>query len=149
MFLLQNGEILPVKLITWSSVGMTLGFLFLTIVFLTCLRAASSNKTSIVSNGAAALFIAHLVFILGINQADNPVTLTSLQLLISENAHFPSKLHKKRHAKIHTRLVSSLLFAVVQFNNNNNLIIVHLWYTLLVACDCWSYTVIKIEKIGY
>lgn len=73
----QNGEILPVKLITWSSVGVTLGFLFLTIVFITCLRAASSNKTSIINNGAAALFIAHLVFILGINQADNPVTLTS------------------------------------------------------------------------
>ncbi len=28
-----------------------------------------------------------------------------------------------------------LLFAIVQFNNNNNLIIVHLWYTLLVACS--------------
>lgn len=74
---LQNGEILPVKLITWSSVGVTLGFLFLTIVFLTCLRATSSNKTSIVNNGAAALFIADLVFILGINQADNAVTHSS------------------------------------------------------------------------
>ncbi len=28
-----------------------------------------------------------------------------------------------------------LLFAIVQFNNNNNWVIVHLWYTLLVACD--------------
>uniref|UniRef100_A0A8C2IY92 Cadherin, EGF LAG seven-pass G-type receptor 2 n=1 Tax=Cyprinus carpio TaxID=7962 RepID=A0A8C2IY92_CYPCA len=65
---ISRREILPVKLITWSSVGVTLGFLFLTIVFLTCLRAASSNKTSIVINGSAALFIAHLVFILGINQ---------------------------------------------------------------------------------
>uniref|UniRef100_A0A8C1NNH8 Cadherin, EGF LAG seven-pass G-type receptor 2 n=1 Tax=Cyprinus carpio TaxID=7962 RepID=A0A8C1NNH8_CYPCA len=65
---ISRREILPVKLITWSSVGVTLGFLFLTIVFLTCLRAASSNKTSIVINGSAALFTAHLVFILGINQ---------------------------------------------------------------------------------
>uniref|UniRef100_A0A9J8CP41 Cadherin EGF LAG seven-pass G-type receptor 2 n=2 Tax=Cyprinus carpio TaxID=7962 RepID=A0A9J8CP41_CYPCA len=78
----ENGEILPVKLITWSSVGVTLGFLFLTIVFLTCLRAASSNKTSIVNNGAAALFIAHLVFILGINQADNPFLCTVMAILL-------------------------------------------------------------------
>ncbi|XP_016421698.1 cadherin EGF LAG seven-pass G-type receptor 2-like [Sinocyclocheilus rhinocerous] len=78
----ENGEILPVKLITWSSVGVTLGFLFLTIVFLTCLRAASSNKTSIVNNGAAALFIAHLLFILGINQADNPFLCTVMAILL-------------------------------------------------------------------
>uniref|UniRef100_A0A8C1D163 Cadherin EGF LAG seven-pass G-type receptor 2 n=1 Tax=Cyprinus carpio carpio TaxID=630221 RepID=A0A8C1D163_CYPCA len=78
----ENGEILPVKLITWSSVGVTLGFLFLTIVFLTCLRAASSNKTSIVINGSAALFTAHLVFILGINQADNPFLCTVMAILL-------------------------------------------------------------------
>uniref|UniRef100_A0A671QP82 Cadherin EGF LAG seven-pass G-type receptor 2-like n=1 Tax=Sinocyclocheilus anshuiensis TaxID=1608454 RepID=A0A671QP82_9TELE len=78
----ENGEILPVKLITWSSVGVMLGFLFLTIVFLTCLREASSNKTSIVNNGAAALFIAHLVFILGINQADNPFLCTVMAILL-------------------------------------------------------------------
>ncbi|XP_067272650.1 cadherin EGF LAG seven-pass G-type receptor 2 [Pseudorasbora parva] len=78
----ENGEILPVKLITWGSVGVTLGFLFLTIVFLSCLRAASSNKTSIAINGAAALFIAHLIFILGINQADNPFVCTLMAILL-------------------------------------------------------------------
>lgn len=87
MSVLQNGEILPVKLITWSSVGVTLGFLFLTIIFLTCLRAASSNKTSIVNNGAAALFIAHLIFILGINQADNAVTHSSHLSVLSVSNH--------------------------------------------------------------
>ncbi|XP_077101784.1 cadherin EGF LAG seven-pass G-type receptor 2-like [Siphateles boraxobius] len=78
----ENGEILPVKLITWSSVGVTLGFLFLTIIFLSCLRAASSNKTSIVNNGAFALLIAHLIFILGINQADNPFLCTVMAILL-------------------------------------------------------------------
>lgn len=52
---------------------MTLGFLFLTIVFLLCLRAMKCNKTSIINNGGTALFISELIFILGINQADNPV----------------------------------------------------------------------------
>lgn len=52
---------------------MTLGFLFLTIVFLLCLRAMKCNKTSIINNGGTALFLSELIFILGINQADHPV----------------------------------------------------------------------------
>lgn len=70
---LQNGEILPIKVLTWSTVGVTLGFLLLTSVFLLCLRAMQCNKTSIINNGATALFFSELVFVLGINQADNPV----------------------------------------------------------------------------
>ena len=69
----QNGEILPLKLVTWSTVGVTLGFLFLTTLFLLCLRAMQCNRTSIINNGATALFLSELIFILGINQADNPV----------------------------------------------------------------------------
>uniref|UniRef100_A0A8B9LBB1 Cadherin, EGF LAG seven-pass G-type receptor 2 n=1 Tax=Astyanax mexicanus TaxID=7994 RepID=A0A8B9LBB1_ASTMX len=60
----ENGEILPIRLVTWSTVGVTLFFLFLTVVFLTCLRAMQSNSTSIISNGAFTLFIAELLFIL-------------------------------------------------------------------------------------
>lgn len=70
----QNGEILPFKILTWSTAGVTLGFLFLTAVFLLSLRAMRCNKTSIINNGAVALFLSELIFILGINQADNPVT---------------------------------------------------------------------------
>lgn len=50
-----------------------MGFLFLTTIFLLCLRAMQCNKTSIINNGAVALFLSELIFILGINQADNPV----------------------------------------------------------------------------
>lgn len=53
---------------------MTLGFLFLTTIFLLSLRAMRCNKTSIINNGATALFLSELIFILGINQADSPVT---------------------------------------------------------------------------
>ncbi|KAK7916672.1 hypothetical protein WMY93_012433 [Mugilogobius chulae] len=78
----ENGEILPVKLLTWSTVGVTLGFLFLTSVFLLSLRAMQSNKTSIINNGTIALFLSELVFILGINQADNPFLCTIIAILL-------------------------------------------------------------------
>ncbi|KAI1890772.1 hypothetical protein AGOR_G00157060 [Albula goreensis] len=78
----ENGEILPVKLVTWSTVGVTLGFLFLTTVFLICLRAMHCNKTSIINNGATALFLSELIFILGINQADSPFLCTVIAILL-------------------------------------------------------------------
>ncbi|XP_047439870.1 cadherin EGF LAG seven-pass G-type receptor 2 isoform X3 [Mugil cephalus] len=78
----ENGEILPVKILTWSTAGVTLGFLFLTTVFLLCLRAMQCNKTSIINNGAMALFLSELVFILGINQADNPFVCTVIAILL-------------------------------------------------------------------
>ncbi|XP_034022451.1 cadherin EGF LAG seven-pass G-type receptor 2 isoform X2 [Thalassophryne amazonica] len=78
----ENGEILPIKVVTWSAVGVTLGFLFLTTIFFLCLRAMQSNKTCIINNGAAALFLSELIFILGINQADNPFLCTVIAILL-------------------------------------------------------------------
>ncbi|XP_066526353.1 cadherin EGF LAG seven-pass G-type receptor 2 [Hoplias malabaricus] len=78
----ENGEILPIKLVTWSSVGVTLFFLFLTVVFLSFLRAMSSNRVSIIINGALTLFISELLFILGINQTDNPFMCTVIAILL-------------------------------------------------------------------
>uniref|UniRef100_A0A3P9M048 Cadherin EGF LAG seven-pass G-type receptor 2 n=1 Tax=Oryzias latipes TaxID=8090 RepID=A0A3P9M048_ORYLA len=78
----ENGEILPVKILTWSTAGVTLGFLFLTTIFLLSLRAMRCNKTSIINNGATALFLSELVFILGINQADSPFLCTVMAILL-------------------------------------------------------------------
>uniref|UniRef100_A0A3Q3JZ56 Cadherin EGF LAG seven-pass G-type receptor 2 n=1 Tax=Monopterus albus TaxID=43700 RepID=A0A3Q3JZ56_MONAL len=78
----ENGEILPIKILTWSTVGVTLGFLFLTTIFLLSLRAMQCNKTSIINNGATALFFSELIFILGINQADNPFLCTVIAILL-------------------------------------------------------------------
>uniref|UniRef100_A0A8C9SI64 Cadherin, EGF LAG seven-pass G-type receptor 2 n=1 Tax=Scleropages formosus TaxID=113540 RepID=A0A8C9SI64_SCLFO len=64
----ENGEILPLKVITWSAVGVALGFLFLTALFLVCMPTQSSNSTSIASSGTAALLLSELIFILGISQ---------------------------------------------------------------------------------
>ncbi|XP_060765947.1 cadherin EGF LAG seven-pass G-type receptor 2 isoform X2 [Neoarius graeffei] len=78
----ENGEILPMSLVTMCTVSVTLGFIFLTVVFLTCLRDVTSNLSSIANNGASALFIAQLLFILGINQTDNPFVCTIMAILL-------------------------------------------------------------------
>ncbi|XP_056293046.1 cadherin EGF LAG seven-pass G-type receptor 2 isoform X1 [Pseudoliparis swirei] len=78
----ENGEILPIKILTWSTVGVTMGFLLLTTIFLLCLRVMQCNKTSIINNGGVALFLSELIFILGINQADNPFVCTIIAILL-------------------------------------------------------------------
>ncbi|KAL4658540.1 cadherin EGF LAG seven-pass G-type receptor 2-like [Arapaima gigas] len=78
----ENGEILPVKLVTWSTVGVTLGFLSLTTLVLSCFHALHCNKSSIINNGAISLFLSELVFILGINQADTPFLCTVIAILL-------------------------------------------------------------------
>jgi hypothetical protein len=69
----QNGEILPLKTLTYVALGVTLAALMLTFLFLTLLRALRSNQHGIRRNLTAALGLAQLVFLLGINQADLPV----------------------------------------------------------------------------
>uniref|UniRef100_A0A8C9VXN4 Cadherin, EGF LAG seven-pass G-type receptor 2 n=1 Tax=Scleropages formosus TaxID=113540 RepID=A0A8C9VXN4_SCLFO len=78
----ENGEILPLKVITWSAVGVALGFLFLTALFLVCMPTQSSNSTSIASSGTAALLLSELIFILGISQADSPFLCTVIAILL-------------------------------------------------------------------
>ena len=69
----QNGEILPLKTLTYVTLGVTLAALLLAFLFLTILRALRSNQHGIRRNLTAALGLAQLVFLLGINQADLPV----------------------------------------------------------------------------
>lgn len=69
----QNGEILPLKTLTYVALGVTLAALTITFLFLTLLRALRSNQHGIRRNLTAALGLAQLVFLLGINQADLPV----------------------------------------------------------------------------
>lgn len=69
----QNGEILPLKTLTYVALGVTLAALTVTFLFLTLLRALRSNQHGIRRNLTAALGLAQLVFLLGINQADLPV----------------------------------------------------------------------------
>lgn len=74
---LQNGEILPLKTLTYVALGVTLAALLLTFLFLAVLRTLRSNQHGIRRNLTAALGLAQLVFLLGINQADLPVRCSS------------------------------------------------------------------------
>uniref|UniRef100_A0A8C4W938 Cadherin EGF LAG seven-pass G-type receptor 2 n=1 Tax=Gopherus evgoodei TaxID=1825980 RepID=A0A8C4W938_9SAUR len=78
----ENGEILPLQTITYASVAVTLGSLLLTFLVLAGLRALHTNQHSIHKNTAAALFLAELVFLLGINQADIPFACTVIAILL-------------------------------------------------------------------
>uniref|UniRef100_A0A674K493 Cadherin EGF LAG seven-pass G-type receptor 2 n=1 Tax=Terrapene triunguis TaxID=2587831 RepID=A0A674K493_9SAUR len=76
----ENGEILPLQTITYASVAVTLGSLLLTFLVLAGLRALHANQHSIRKNTAAALFLAELVFLLGINRADFACTVIAILL---------------------------------------------------------------------
>uniref|UniRef100_A0A8D2J9S6 Cadherin EGF LAG seven-pass G-type receptor 2 n=1 Tax=Varanus komodoensis TaxID=61221 RepID=A0A8D2J9S6_VARKO len=77
-----NGEILPLKTITYASIAVTLGSLLLTFIFLAGLRALRSNQQSIRKNLVVALFLSELIFLLGINQADLPFACTVIAILL-------------------------------------------------------------------
>ncbi|XP_072134760.1 cadherin EGF LAG seven-pass G-type receptor 2 isoform X3 [Mobula birostris] len=78
----ENGEILPLKLITYSTVGVTLGALLLSFLILLLLRSLRSNQHSISKNMVVALFFSELIFLFGINQADNPFVCTVIAILL-------------------------------------------------------------------
>ncbi|XP_069489759.1 cadherin EGF LAG seven-pass G-type receptor 2 isoform X2 [Ambystoma mexicanum] len=78
----ENGEILPLKTITYASIAVSLGGIFLTFLFLVCLRSLRSNLHSIRKNLMVALFFSLLIFLLGINQADIPFACTVIAILL-------------------------------------------------------------------
>ncbi|XP_074833686.1 cadherin EGF LAG seven-pass G-type receptor 2 isoform X2 [Carettochelys insculpta] len=78
----ENGEILPLQTITYACVAVTLGSLLLTVLVLASLRDLRANQHSIRQNAATALFLAQLVFLLGINQADAPFACTVVAILL-------------------------------------------------------------------
>uniref|UniRef100_A0A452UBJ4 Cadherin EGF LAG seven-pass G-type receptor 2 n=1 Tax=Ursus maritimus TaxID=29073 RepID=A0A452UBJ4_URSMA len=78
----ENGEILPLKTLTYVTLGVTLAALLLAFLFLTILRALRSNQHGIRRNLTAALGLAQLVFLLGINQADLPFACTVIAILL-------------------------------------------------------------------
>lgn len=78
----ENGEILPLKTITYASIAVSLGGIVLTFLFLVCLRSLRSNLHSIRKNLMVALFFSLLIFLLGINQADIPFACTVIAILL-------------------------------------------------------------------
>ncbi|XP_068125539.1 cadherin EGF LAG seven-pass G-type receptor 2 isoform X2 [Hyperolius riggenbachi] len=78
----ENGEVLPLRIITYSCIGVTLGFLVLTLLFLCIPQSLRFNQHSIHRNLLLALFLSQLSFLLGINQADMEFTCTIIAILL-------------------------------------------------------------------
>ncbi|MEE6481192.1 hypothetical protein FKM82_012777 [Ascaphus truei] len=78
----ENGEVLPLKIITYTSVSVSLMALLLTFILLMVIRTLRSNLHNIHKNLVAALFFSELVFLIGINQTENPFVCTVIAILL-------------------------------------------------------------------
>uniref|UniRef100_A0A4W3HTH2 Cadherin EGF LAG seven-pass G-type receptor 1 n=1 Tax=Callorhinchus milii TaxID=7868 RepID=A0A4W3HTH2_CALMI len=78
----EHGEVLPLKIVTYTTVSISLFALFVTFLFLVLVRILRSNLHDIHKNLVAALFFSELVFLIGINQTDNPFVCTAIAFLL-------------------------------------------------------------------
>uniref|UniRef100_A0A8D0HIG2 Cadherin EGF LAG seven-pass G-type receptor 1 n=1 Tax=Sphenodon punctatus TaxID=8508 RepID=A0A8D0HIG2_SPHPU len=78
----ENGEVLPLKIVTYATVSISLVALLVTFILLVLIRTLRSNLHSIHKNLVAALFLSELVFLIGINQTDNPFVCTVIAILL-------------------------------------------------------------------
>ncbi|XP_074554309.1 cadherin EGF LAG seven-pass G-type receptor 1 isoform X2 [Halichoeres trimaculatus] len=78
----ENGDVLPLKIVTYATLSVSLFLLLLTFILLCLLRRLRSNLHAIHRNLVAALFFSELVFLLGINQTDNPFVCTVIAILL-------------------------------------------------------------------
>nr|XP_039319215.1 cadherin EGF LAG seven-pass G-type receptor 1 isoform X4 [Saimiri boliviensis boliviensis] len=72
----ENGEVLPLKIVSYAAVSLSLAALLVAFVLLSLVRTLCSNLHSIHKHLAAALFLSQLVFVMGINQTENPPSRT-------------------------------------------------------------------------
>ncbi|XP_066525030.1 cadherin EGF LAG seven-pass G-type receptor 1 [Hoplias malabaricus] len=78
----EHGDVLPLKIVTYTTVSASLLALLITFILLAILRKLRSNLHSIHKNLVAALFFSELVFLIGINQTDNPFVCTVIAILL-------------------------------------------------------------------
>ncbi|XP_032895639.1 cadherin EGF LAG seven-pass G-type receptor 1 isoform X2 [Amblyraja radiata] len=78
----EHGEVLPLKIVTYTTVSLSLFALFVTFLFLIMVRTLRSNLHNIHKNLVAALFFSELVFLIGINQTENPFVCSVIALLL-------------------------------------------------------------------
>ncbi|XP_039617017.1 cadherin EGF LAG seven-pass G-type receptor 1 isoform X2 [Polypterus senegalus] len=78
----EHGEVLPLKIVTYTTVSISLVALLVTFILLIIIRTLRSNLHSIHKNLVAALFFSELVFLIGINQTDNQFVCTVIAILL-------------------------------------------------------------------
>ncbi|XP_026001885.1 cadherin EGF LAG seven-pass G-type receptor 1 isoform X6 [Astatotilapia calliptera] len=78
----EHGDVLPLKIVTYTTVSVSLFLLLITFILLCLLRRLRTNLHAIHRNLVAALFFSELVFLLGINQTDNVFVCTVIAILL-------------------------------------------------------------------
>uniref|UniRef100_A0A8C0QLY7 Cadherin EGF LAG seven-pass G-type receptor 1 n=1 Tax=Canis lupus familiaris TaxID=9615 RepID=A0A8C0QLY7_CANLF len=76
----EHGEVLPLKIVTYAAVSLSLAALLVAFVLLALLRTLRSNLHSIHKNLIGALFFSQLVFVIGITQTGNPFLCTVIAI---------------------------------------------------------------------
>uniref|UniRef100_A0A8C3NSH2 Uncharacterized protein n=1 Tax=Geospiza parvula TaxID=87175 RepID=A0A8C3NSH2_GEOPR len=80
---ISKREVGDVRLIvTYTTVSISLAALLITFILLVLIRTLRSNLHSIHKNLVAALFFSELVFLIGINQTENPFVCTVIAILL-------------------------------------------------------------------
>ncbi|XP_032738655.1 cadherin EGF LAG seven-pass G-type receptor 1 [Lontra canadensis] len=78
----EHGEVLPLKIITYAAVSLSLAALLVAFVLLALARTLRSNLHGIHRNLIGALFCSQLVFVIGIAQTGNPFLCTVVAILL-------------------------------------------------------------------
>ncbi|ETE72553.1 Cadherin EGF LAG seven-pass G-type receptor 1, partial [Ophiophagus hannah] len=78
----EYDDVLPLRIITYTTVSISLVALLLTFILLVLIRTLRSNLHSIHKNLVAALFCSELVFLIGINQTENQFVCTVIAILL-------------------------------------------------------------------
>ncbi|KAL4624920.1 cadherin EGF LAG seven-pass G-type receptor 1 [Arapaima gigas] len=78
----EHGDVLPLKIVTYAALSVSLVALLLTFILLVTVRKLRSNLHGIHKNLVAAIFLSELVFVTGINQTDNPFVCTVIAILL-------------------------------------------------------------------
>ncbi|KAB0396618.1 hypothetical protein E2I00_020147 [Balaenoptera physalus] len=68
----EHGEVLPLKIVTYAAVSLSLAALLVAFVLLALVQTLRSNLHGIHKNLIGALFFSQLVFVIGIAQTENP-----------------------------------------------------------------------------
>nr|XP_021543434.1 cadherin EGF LAG seven-pass G-type receptor 1 [Neomonachus schauinslandi] len=78
----EHGEVLPLKIVTYAAVSLSLAALLVAFILLVLVRTLRSNLHGIHKNLIGALFFSQLVFVIGITQTGNPFLCTVIAILL-------------------------------------------------------------------
>uniref|UniRef100_A0A8D1MW42 Cadherin EGF LAG seven-pass G-type receptor 1 n=1 Tax=Sus scrofa TaxID=9823 RepID=A0A8D1MW42_PIG len=78
----EHGEVLPLKIVTYAAVSLSLAALLVAFILLALVRTLRSNLLGIHKNLVGALFFSQLVFVIGIAQTENPFLCTVIAIVL-------------------------------------------------------------------